>query len=158
MRQDFNRSSSEAVSSGDVDLVIGPTEVADVMTGKVVTLSPQHTFDDAVKLMNNRFFRHCVVVDSSGKIAGVISDRDILRELARAAGRQARSLDQIMTRAPYTVQRNTPIRDAVSKMLAKRINCLPVISDDGTVCGIVTSTDLLKSYQQLLHLMQKQVG
>jgi acetoin utilization protein AcuB len=157
MRQDFNRSSSEAVSSGDV-LVIGPTEVADVMTGKVVTLSPQHTFDDAVKLMNNRFFRHCVVVDSSGKIAGVISDRDILRELARAAGRQARSLDQIMTRAPYTVQRNTPIRDAVSKMLAKRINCLPVISDDGTVCGIVTSTDLLKSYQQLLHLMQKQVG
>jgi signal-transduction protein with cAMP-binding, CBS, and nucleotidyltransferase domain len=33
-----------------------------------------------------------------------------------------------------------------------------VVSDDGTVCGIVTSTDLLKSYQQLLQLIQKQAG
>jgi CBS-domain-containing membrane protein len=41
-------------------------------------------------------------------------------------------------------------------MVAKRINCLPVIDDDGRVCGIVTSTDLLKSYQQLLELVQKQ--
>jgi acetoin utilization protein AcuB len=158
MRDNFNRKPSETASPGELDLVIGPTEVADVMTGKVVTLSPQHSFDDAVKLMNNRFFRHCVVVDSSGKIAGVISDRDILRELSRPAGRQARSLDQIMTRAPFTVQRHTPIRDAVSKMLAQRINCLPVVSDDGTVCGIVTSTDLLKSYQQLLQLIRKQAG
>jgi acetoin utilization protein AcuB len=108
--------------------------------------------------MNNRFFRHCIVVDSNGKIAGVISDRDILRALARTPNRQMVSLDQIMTRAPYTVTRNTPIRDAVSKMLAKRINCLPVMSDDGTVCGIVTSTDLLKSYQQLLQMIQKQGG
>jgi acetoin utilization protein AcuB len=156
MRQGFNRKALE--SPGERELVIGPTEVADVMTGKVVTLSPQHTFDDAVKLMNNRFFRHCIVVDSNGKIAGVISDRDILRALARTPSRQTISLDQIMTRAPYTVTRNTPIRDAVSKMLAKRINCLPVMSDDGTVCGIVTSTDLLKSYQQLLQMIQKQAG
>ena len=159
MRQNFNRSPSEAeLTPGGLNLVIGPTEVADVMTGKVVTLSPQHTFDDAVKLMNNRFFRHCVVVDTNGKIAGVISDRDILRALAKPTGRHARSLDQIMTRAPYTVQRHTPIRDAVSKMLANRINCLPVVTDNGTVCGIVTSTDLLKSYQQLLQLIQKQAG
>jgi CBS-domain-containing membrane protein len=41
-------------------------------------------------------------------------------------------------------------------MLAKRINCLPVIDDEGSVCGIVTSTDLLKSYQQVLELVRKQ--
>jgi CBS domain-containing protein len=61
-----------------------------------------------------------------------------------------------MTRNPITVKRNTPITDAVSKILAKRINCLPVTDADGAVCGIVTSTDLLKSYQQLLELVQKQ--
>jgi len=33
----------------------------------------------------------------------------------------------------------------VGKMLAKRLNCLPVIDDDGRLCGIATSTDLLKS-------------
>jgi acetoin utilization protein AcuB len=61
-----------------------------------------------------------------------------------------------MTRNPITVHRNTPILEAVTKMLSKRINCLPVIEDDGSVCGIVTSTDLLKSYHQLLELVQKQ--
>jgi acetoin utilization protein AcuB len=140
----------------EMSLVIGPTEVADVMTGKVVTLSPHHSFNEVANLMNDRYFRHCVVVDSSRKVVGVISDRDILRSLARNPNSRSKSLEQFMTRNPITVKRNTPIVDAVAKILAKRINCLPVVEDDGSVCGIVTSTDLLKSYQQLLELVQKQ--
>jgi CBS domain-containing protein len=150
--------SQNSAGSNRLALVIGPTEVADVMTGKVVTLSPHHSFNHAVNLMNDRYFRHCVVVDSHGKILGVISDRDIMRALARNPNSRTKSLEQIMTRNPITVQRNTPILDAVNKMLAKRINCLPVVEADGTVCGIVTSTDLLKSYHQLLDLVQKQAG
>lgn len=142
----------------EICLVIGPTEVADVMTGKVVTLSPHHTFDEAANLMNDRHFRHCVVVDSYRKAIGVISDRDIFRALARNPNSRSKSLEQFMTRNPVTVKRNTPIIDAVSKLVSRRINCLPVIEDDGTVCGIVTSTDLLKSYQQLLELVRKQAG
>jgi CBS-domain-containing membrane protein len=46
----------------------------------------------------------------------------------------------------------------VSKIISKKINCLPVVEDDGTVCGIVTSTDLLKSYQQVLEMVHKQAG
>ena len=142
--------------SHEISLVIGPTEVADVMTGKVVTLSPHHSFSDAVNLMNDRHFRHCVVVDGSRKVVGVISDRDIYRTLARNPNAPTKSLDQFMSRNTITVKRRTPIIDAVSKLVSKRINCLPVVEDDDTVCGIVTSTDLLKSYQQLLELVQKQ--
>jgi acetoin utilization protein AcuB len=143
-------------TSHEISLVIGPTEVADVMTGKVVTLSPHHSFNDAVNLMNDRHFRHCVVIDGLQKVVGVISDRDIYRTLARNPNARAKSLDQFMSRNPITVKRRTPIIDAVSKLVSKRINCLPVVEDDDTVCGIVTSTDLLKSYQQLLELVQKQ--
>jgi acetoin utilization protein AcuB len=64
-------------------------------------------------------------------------------------------LEQILTQNPVTVRRNTPIADAVGKILSRRINCLPVVDEDGSVCGIVTSTDLLKSYQQLLDMMHK---
>jgi acetoin utilization protein AcuB len=159
MLQSLNgKSVNDAAKPREISLVIGPAEVADVMTGKVVTFSPHHTFNDAVNLMNDRYFRHCVVVDTHRSVLGVISDRDILRALARNPNARTKSLDQIMTRNPITVKRNTPIVDAVSKMLSKRINCLPVIEDDGTVCGIVTSTDLLKSYQQLLELVRKQAG
>lgn len=148
--------SQDASESHELSLVIGPTEVADVMTGKVISLSPHHSFNDAVNLMSDRSFRHCVVVDSHGRLVGVISDRDILRAVARNSNLQSKSLDQIMTPNPIAVKRNTSIVDAVSKILSKRINCLPVVEDDGMVCGIVTSTDLLKSYQQLLDLVQKQ--
>ena len=72
-----DKGSADAATSRKISLVIGPTEVADVMTGKVVTLSPHHGFNEVTNLMNDRFFRHCVVVDNQGKVVGVISDRDI---------------------------------------------------------------------------------
>ena len=158
MYQSLSNQSSQNSQPGELSLVIGPTEVADVMISKVVTLSTHHGFDEAVRLMNDRHFRHCLVVDVHGKLCGVISDRDILRAMARSPNSRSKSLDQIMTRNPVTVRRHTSIRDAVSKILSKRINCLPVVEEDGSVCGIVTSTDLLKSYQQLLELVHKQAG
>lgn len=145
----------EQYEGGGDSLIIAPTEVADVMTGKVVTLSTHHSFSDVANLMNDRYFRHCVVVDAHGQIAGVVSDRDILRALARNPNARSKSVDQIMTHNPVTVRRSTPIADAVGKILSKRINCLPVVEEDGSVCGIVTSTDLLKSYQKLLEMMHK---
>lgn len=156
MLQSLSQKSSQDSQSGELSLVIGPTEVADVMVAKVVTLSTHHGLDEAVRLMNDRHFRHCVVVDAHGRLVGVISDRDVLRSLARSPNSRAKSLDQIMTRNPITVKRDTSILDAVSKILSKRINCLPVVDDDGAICGIVTSTDLLKSYQQLLEMVHKQ--
>ena len=156
MNQGSNRSAGEEqMTLAEVSTIIAPTEVADVMTGKVVTMSPHHSFSEAANLMNDRSFRHCVVVDTRGQIVGVLSDRDILRALARNPNARSKSLEQVMTHNPVTVRRHTPIGDAVGKLVSKRINCLPVVDDDGSVCGIVTSTDLLKSYQQLLEMMHK---
>ena len=128
--------------------------VADVMTRKTVTLSPHHGFTEAVSLMADRHFRHIVVADTGGQILGVISDRDILRTLARTSNWQTKDVGQIMTRDPITVKRETPLSVAVAKLVAKRINCLPVLDDEGKVCGILTSTDLLKSYQKLLESLE----
>jgi CBS domain-containing protein len=128
--------------------------VADVMTRKTVTLSPHHGLVEAVSLMADRHFRHIVVVDTGGKILGVISDRDILRTLARTTNWQTKDVSQIMTRDPITVKRETPLVVAVAKIVSKRINCLPVLDDDGKVCGILTSTDLLKAYQKLLESLE----
>ncbi len=158
MLQSLSGKSSQDSPPRELSLVIGPTEVADVMIAKVVTLSTHHGFDDAVRLMKDRHFRHCIVVDMQGKLCGVISDRDILRAMARNGQSRSKSLDQFMTRNPVTVKRHTSILDAVSKIISKKINCLPVVEDDGTVCGIVTSTDLLKSYQQVLEMVHKQAG
>ena len=39
-------------------------------------------------------------------------------------------------------------------MLSRRINCLPVVGNDGKVCGIITSTDLLRSYQKIRAMLK----
>jgi acetoin utilization protein AcuB len=128
--------------------------VADVMTHKTVTLSPHHSLTEVVSLMADRHFRHVVVVDTAGRIVGVISDRDILRALSRTNTWQTKDVSQIMTREPFTVKRETPVSVAVAKIVSKRINCLPVLDDEEKVCGIVTSTDLLKAYQKLLESLE----
>jgi CBS-domain-containing membrane protein len=154
MNQSNREGSSESLTPGQSQPTGRNQCVADVMTRKTVTLSPHHGFTEAVSLMADRHFRHIVVVDTGGKILGVISDRDILRTLARTANWQTKDVSQIMTRDPFTVKRETPLVVAVAKIVSKRINCLPVLDDDGKVCGILTSTDLLKAYQKLLESLE----
>jgi predicted transcriptional regulator len=55
-----------------------------------------------------------------------------------------------MTRNPCTLKHDTSLSIAVSKMIAKPFVCLPVLTDDGAVCGILAHADLLKSYQMYL--------
>jgi CBS domain-containing membrane protein len=134
----------------------GPLTVGNVMTRQVIMLSPHHSFSDSVSLMAKHSFRHFLVVDASGKLAGVVSDRDILRVLARTSNWQGTSVSQFMSRDVISVKPDTEISLAVGKMLSKRINCLPVVDDNNNVCGIITSTDFLKTYRSMQESLEKQ--
>ncbi len=125
------------------------SRVAEVMTPDILTLNPQQRFADAVALMANQFIRHILVVDSDGKLCGVISDRDVLRALARTPNWNSKFVSEIMTDDSITVASDAPISSAVRLMLEKHINCLPVMDEDHRVCGILTSTDLLKAYEKI---------
>jgi CBS domain-containing protein len=83
-------------------------------------------------------------------VLGVISDRDIFRCQGRISEWQVKQVQEIMTSYPVTVTPETVLTAAVSTMVSKKINCLPVIEDSGTVCGIVTSTDIMESYHNIL--------
>ncbi len=128
-----------------------PTHVAEVMTQTVMTLHPSDSFGDAVSLMAAQNVRHSVVIDDQGCAKGVISDRDVLRALARTSDWQTKPVSAIMTHDPLVVDRFTSLAEALAQLLEKRINCLPVVDEKGKVCGILTSTDLLKSYQKILN-------
>src|SRR5499426_839291 len=126
-----------------------PTRVAEIMSSKLVTLSAHHTFGQAVQLMTDSPFRHFLVVHADGRLAGVFSDRDVLRALGRTPNWQAKNVSGVMTHKVFTVTPETPLSVAAAEMLSRRINCLPVVGGDGKVCGIITSTDLLRSYQKI---------
>jgi acetoin utilization protein AcuB len=153
-RNTIEKSSIKPPAAGLQSANQRPACVGDVMTNEVVSLSPRHNFADAVNLIANRHFHHFVVVEDE-RIVGVVSDRDILRGLARTDNWQRKEVGQFMTVEPKTVQPSTDLSTSISKMLAKRINCLPVVDPDGKICGILTSTDLLKSYHSVLESFEK---
>jgi acetoin utilization protein AcuB len=136
-------------STSDSQGPLSATHVADIMSTNLVTLSAHHTFGQAVQLMTDSPFRHFLVIHADGRLAGVFSDRDVLRALGRTPNWQAKNVSGVMTHQVFTVRPDTPLSEAAAEMLSRRINCLPVIGDDGKVCGIITSTDLLRSYQKI---------
>ena len=132
-----------------------PLTVSEIMTKRVITLKPYHSLSDSVTLIAKHSFRHFAVVDSH-RLVGVVSDRDILRVLARTKDWQSTTVSQFMIRDPVTVQPDTPISVAVREMLSKRINCLPVVDAHGDLQGIVTSTDLLSILRATQEDLEKQ--
>jgi CBS-domain-containing membrane protein len=56
---------------------ISPTSVGDVMTRDVLSVYPSQSFAETMGLMANRPFRHVLVIHPNGRLAGVISDRDL---------------------------------------------------------------------------------
>jgi CBS domain-containing protein len=136
----------------------GVMRVCDVMSTKLITLSPHHTFGEAVQLMSNHRFRHFIVLHADGKLAGVFSDRDVLRALGRTPNWQAKTVSGVMTHEVVTVSPDTPLSEATAEMLSHRINCLPVIGENERVCGIITSTDLLLTYRKVQQSLERSDG
>lgn len=136
-------------------LPAGPLRVAEVMTHEAMTLDPRQTLADVVALMASRSFHHVLVVDPDDRLRGVVSDRDVLRALSRTPNWNNKNVCEVMTPESVTTTPEALISAAAQEMLERRINCLPVIGADGRVCGILTSTDLLKAYASLQNALEK---
>lgn len=129
--------------------------VSSIMTRKVVTVEMDDTLLTIRMIFQHVKFHHLVVVDNR-KPVGVISDRDFLKAASPFLGKNVettRDLDtlkkrahQIMTRNPVTVYPETSIEAAADLLLEKNISCLPVISSQGDIVGIVTWKDMLQFY------------
>jgi CBS domain-containing protein len=146
---------ARAVAPKEEQIDLPPRCVADIMTRDVVTLSPTHSFGEAVGIMANRPYRHILVVRPDGRLAGVISDRDLLRKIAASTDWKSKTVEEVMTQQVLTVTPQTSLSVAAQEIVARRINCLPVIDEKDRVCGIVTSTDLLKALGQIHLSLEK---
>jgi len=91
-----NRSALSAPPADGLEAFSAPLRVFQVMTREVMTLSPDKSFYEAVALMAHRSFRHLLVVDAEKRLRGVISDRDVLRALARTLNWNSASVSEIM--------------------------------------------------------------
>jgi acetoin utilization protein AcuB len=120
------------------------------MTTKLKWLSPDATVDEALALFDECLFRHVIVLDADGRLAGVVSDRDVLRQAAKGGEHRSMKVKDLMTREVATATPHMGLKTAIDIVVFKKINCLPVLDGGGEVCGIITTTDLLGGFHEML--------
>lgn len=111
---------------------------------EVVTLRAGITLKDAAILMDERKIGAVVALDEDDRIVGVLSERDIVRQVARhGASALDMQVGSAMTRAVVTVHSETAIDEALQTMTDRRIRHLPVVHND-RLTGFVSIGDLVK--------------
>ncbi|MBA3069100.1 MAG: CBS domain-containing protein [Hyphomonas sp.] len=110
----------------------------------VVTLKEDNTLREAAQLLDEKKIGAVVALGRDEQIIGVLSERDIVRQVARHG---AEALDMpvgsAMTRAVVTVYGETPVDEALQTMTDRRIRHLPVIQS-GRLTGVISIGDLVK--------------
>ena len=123
--------------------------VEDFMSTAVLSMKETDTLSAAQIEMQMAEIRHLPVVDSKGHVVGVLSDRDILRNLTKIDGKPA-PVTQIMSRRVQTVKASLGAAEAAALMIERKIGCLPVVGEDEQLVGIITETDFLRIAEQAL--------
>ena len=128
--------------------------VNDIMTRRVDAVYMDDSVEKVRMLFDCHNYHHLIVQGDNSKCVGIISDRDLLRNISPYIGKICESnsdrallqrrAHQIMTRELVAVRTNTSLPAAARVMLDHRISCLPVVEQNGRCIGIVTLRDFVK--------------
>jgi CBS domain-containing protein len=117
-------------------------EVSEIMTKTVYALTPEARVGDALKLMANHDIGS-VVVTKLGRPVGIITERDIVRIVAKNPRHLSKRIREISSKTLITIGPKTSMIEALSIMSRNKIRRLPVVDGD-SLEGIVTERDLLR--------------
>lgn len=110
--------------------------------GEVVSVSPQACVLDAALLMN-AWRVGCVLVLDDGQLAGVFTERDVLRRVvAQGKSPADTTIQDVMTTGVVCCQPDATLQEARAIFKQRRIRHLPVVGVDGQIMGLISIGDL----------------
>jgi CBS domain-containing protein len=110
----------------------------------VFTLAADVSLESAARELHTRKVGALVVLDESGAVAGVLSERDVVREVARRGEKALEDrVSAAMSRSVITAHLQETVDEGLARMTDRRVRHLPVI-EDGRLVGIVSIGDLVK--------------
>ena len=141
----------------------------DIMNDKAVKVSPEDILEDVVKAMSEGGVSGVPVVDTDGRVVGVISEKDILRRMLggksgnimtlmagclRAGGcmcTRVRDLParEIMTSPAVTVRDDASLAEMADLLAGRKVNRLPVTDSGGRLLGILARNDIVNAMMRI---------
>ena len=128
-------------------------DVRGIMSTQIVAIGAGDLLLTAYDIMRLGDVRHMPVV-RSGRLVGVVSERDLLRALPSHLGDvevegdrrflNSVSVSRVMSSPAIVIDAKATVREAARVMAEKKIGCLPVMDDMGRLLGIVTEIDILR--------------
>jgi acetoin utilization protein AcuB len=122
--------------------------VLDWMTEAVVSVSSDTSLEDAAALMNEHGIRRLAVVDDK-QLTGILSLGDVRAAKAGVAAdlnqhAERRTVGDLMTPDPISIPYNASLSLAAQTMLQLKVSGLPVVDEDGALCGLLSESDLFR--------------
>jgi acetoin utilization protein AcuB len=128
------------------------------MTRDPLTVSPAHSLADALRLTRARRIRHLPVVQD-GVVVGMVSDRDVRLAMpspltesddSRVAFLEETPVSALMRGEVASIGPNDTVEDAAKLMRRSRIGALPVVDAHGRLLGILSESDVLDAFVEIL--------
>ena len=111
----------------------------------VIAIEPEQTIRDALAILARHNFGALVVINSSNKPVGIISERDIVRLAAKNENCFSIPVGEVMTKNVITGLRQDELRAVANTMTEKRIRHLPIVDEQGELIGIISIGDIVKA-------------
>ncbi len=127
-------------------------KITKIMTAEPTTVQVGQSLSEVQRVMHEGGFHHVPVLDGT-RLVGIVTSTDILR-VSYEYGVDARqsgavldhtvSLKDLMQPDPTTLRADQTVRDAVDVLAESSFHSLPVVDGEGSLSGIVTTTDVLR--------------
>ncbi len=137
----------------------GRWRVRDVMTTDAITVDKHATGTTMARLMSEHSINALPVLTGGGRVAGVVSEADLLRTQHRPGGRRrgrvlgrrggqpdSYTAGQLMTAPAVTIHPDAPLGAAARRMTDGNLTMLPVVDTDNELLGVVSRRDLLRVF------------
>jgi CBS domain-containing protein len=135
-------------------------KVGDVMSEDIMTITADAPLKEAAQVMVKSGVSGLPVIGDDRKVIGIITEADfVTAEANRSWGRQrrrllasflgdstpqnAKTVADVMTLDPHTIDSGSSVAEAARKMTDLRVKRLPVVLPDGTLCGIISRADVM---------------
>ncbi len=122
--------------------------VAHILSGKgreVATIATTATVHDVARALATRRIGALVVSDDGAAVAGIVSERDIVRLLGGAEPDLRTSVAEVMTTNVHTCTDRDTVDELMVQMTERRIRHVPVLDDEGRLNGMISIGDVVKS-------------